>query len=532
MQDFSPINTNGWRHLMAEKDRMSSLRVVDLIRDEPRRVEKYSLSHAGIHLDFSKNLVNDRIARALLQLAAESPLAKHREAMFRGQNINLTEDRPVLHTALRALPATLEKDGIGHLSAGIAAQKARIKVISEQIRSGNWLGVTGEPITDVVNLGIGGSDLGPKMVCEALKEFAHPEVRCHFVSNVDGEVIRSTLKTLQPATTLVIVASKTFTTQETLLNARTAASWFQQALGLENPFASPHFIGVTASPENAVKEGLAQDNILEFWGWVGGRYSLWSSIGLAIAISTGYDTFEALLSGARAMDDHFRYQPFRRNMPVILALLGFWYGNVLGAESHAVIPYCERLGQLPFYLQQLDMESNGKSVSLDHKKIGYRTGPIIWGLTGTNGQHSFFQLLHQGTHLVPVDFIGVLRDPMSSPEHHRVLLANMLAQSSALMLGKQAPDLPAYRQYPGNRPSNVMLLDRLDAKTLGALIALYEHKVFVQGVLWHVNSFDQWGVELGKVLASSLLDADSDKSALDASTRALLTRVDATSREE
>ena len=503
----------------------------------PERAAHYQLEAAGLYLDFSRNLVSDEALALLTGLAEASPLAEHREAMFRGEAINTSEARPVLHTALRAGADELRTDGLGELAGEIETRRRRIGEISERIRTGEWLGVTGKPIRDVVNLGIGGSDLGPRLACEALKEFAHARIRCHFLSNVDGEPIRSLLAGLDPETTLVIIASKSFTTQETLLNAETAARWFrenfqeslQERAEIQNPFASPHFIAVTAAPERALAAGIPPGQLLQFDEWVGGRYSLWSAIGLSIAISIGFDNFNSMLNGARAMDQHFRQAPLARNMPVILALLGIWYANLLAAESQAVIPYCERLGQLPAYLQQLDMESNGKSVTRSGEAVATATGPIVWGGAGTNSQHSFFQLLHQGTHLVPVDFIGIAEDSLSAPEHHRALLANMIAQSSALMLGRQSGDLPPWRNYAGNRPSNVLLLERLTPQTFGALIALYEHKVFVQGSLWNINSFDQWGVELGKELARRLLE-DSGKdsgehSGLDAGSMALLAKL-------
>ncbi len=525
MQEFKITQTPVWQKLQTLASAISTQRICQMLNIDASRVEKYSLDQTGIYLDYSKNLISDEVMETLLQLADSSPLEDYRTAMFAGARINRSEQRPVLHTALRASPQELSAAGLESLIEPIQLQKQRIKELSDKIRSGQWLGATGKPITDVVNLGIGGSDLGPKMVCEALKEFAHDDIRCHFVSNVDGEVINSTLKNLNPETTLVVISSKTFTTQETLLNASTAAAWFERHLALSNPYASPHFIGVTASPDNAIKLGLPAEQLLEFWDWVGGRYSLWSSIGFAIAVSVGFEHFEALLEGANVMDRHFREAPLKANMPVLLALIGLWNSNFLKAESYAVIPYCERLVNLPFYLQQLDMESNGKSVTQHDKPVECDTGPIIWGLTGTNGQHSFFQLLHQGTHVVPVDFIGLTSDKLSSPEHHRVLMANMLAQSAALMTGRQDDTLPACRQYPGNRPSNMLILEELTPFNLGALIALYEHKVFVQGCLWNINSYDQWGVELGKELASNLLSSELDLSSLDKSTCSLLNRL-------
>lgn len=525
MKDFHITQLPGWQTLQTLASTIHNQRISRMLDEDDSRVERYSLHQAGIFLDYSKNLISDEVLATLLQLAESSPLAEYRAAMFAGDTINRSEQRPVLHSALRASKQQLLADGLASLVEPIQQQKQRIKSLSDKIRNGQWLGSTGKPVTDVVNLGIGGSDLGPKMVCEALKEFAHPAIRCHFVSNVDGEVINSILKSLNPETTLVVISSKTFTTQETLLNADTAAAWFKKHLGLNKPYASTHFIGVTATAENAIKLGLPQEHVLEFWDWVGGRYSLWSTIGFAIAVTVGYDHFEALLAGANAMDKHFREAPLEANMPVILALIGLWNSDFLGAESYAVIPYCERLVNLPFYLQQLDMESNGKSITQNDTPVDCKTGPIIWGLTGTNGQHSFFQLLHQGTHLVPVDFIGLAADKLSSPEHHRVLMANMLAQSAALATGRQDDSLPACRQYPGNRPSNMLILDALSPFNLGALIALYEHKVFVQGCLWNINSYDQWGVELGKMLTANLLSPDLDPSTVDSSTLRLVARL-------
>lgn len=525
-KDFDITSLGAWSRLTKLAKSIADVRIGELMSEDGNRLEKYSLKAAGLYLDYSKNLVGDQVMDYLFELVDESPLNACREAMFCGVAINVTEQRPVLHTALRADSAQLRMDGLKDIGEKIGEQKERMKIVSEKVRSGNWLGVTGKPMTDIVNLGIGGSDLGPKLACEALKEFAQANINCHFVSNVDGEVINSTLKPLNPETTLVIISSKTFTTQETLLNARTAANWLGTKLGLANAYASPHFIGVTASLDNAKSLGIPDSNILEFWDWVGGRYSLWSTIGLSIAISIGFDNFERLLAGAREMDVHFRETSSRQNMPVVLALLGIWYNNFLNAESHAVIPYCERLLNLPFYLQQLDMESNGKFVTLNNNQVSYPTGPIIWGLTGTNGQHSFFQLLHQGTHLIPVDFIGQLYDRLSTSEHHRVLMANMFAQSAALMAGKKDGELPPYRNYPGNRPSNTILMETLTPEVFGALIALYEHKVFVQGCLWNIDSFDQWGVELGKALANSLLSQEKASDRWDRSTRDLMSKLD------
>ncbi len=527
---YNPANTAAWNRLLElASETLSSdkgIAINQLFQEDNQRFEKYSLKAGELKLDFSKNLVNDDIWEQLINLAEQSPLETHRAAMFAGEKINNTEDRAVLHAALRST----ESDALSAEEKARAEQVERqlqaVKAVSEEIRSGSWTGSTGKPITDIINIGIGGSDLGPKMACNALEEYAHERINVHFISNVDGAQILSTLKKLDPETTLVSIASKTFTTQETMLNAKTAIQWFKDKLGLENPKNSAHFIGLTANPEAAINYGIPENQILEFSDWVGGRYSLWSSIGLSIAISIGFENFKQMLDGAREMDLHFQQAPLEKNMPVILALLGIWYSNFLNAQSIAIIPYCERLLLLPSYLQQLDMESNGKSTSLQGESVSYNTGPILWGQTGTNGQHAFFQLLHQGTRLAPIDFIAAVKDNLSNPEHHQVLLGNMLAQSSALMEGQAAPEGEQHRYYPGNKPSNTLLLNELSPKNFGALIALYENKVFVQGSIWNINSFDQWGVELGKKMANSLLDQGSSASNLDASTKALYDYID------
>ena len=495
---------------------------MDLFSADPNRVDNYSLTQGGLYLDYSKNLVADNSKQALLDLATASGLKQRIEAMFSGDKINTTEDRAVLHTALRDVePSEIKHKGVA-IGSAIQREQGHLEQFSERVRSGDWKGSTGKSIRSVVNIGIGGSDLGPKFVCSSLEEFAHSEIDFHFISNVDGACIRSLLKRLDPQTTLFIIQSKTFTTQETLLNAEAAISWCKRELGLANPQGSTHFVAVSAARAKAVAFGIQEQQIFEFWDWVGGRYSLWSSIGLPIALMVGFPRFKQLLEGAASMDDHFRHAPFDQNMPVLMALLGIWYSNFLGAESIAVIPYCERLGLLPSYLQQLDMESNGKSTRLSGERVSYATGPIVWGQTGTNGQHAFFQLLHQGTRLVPIDFIATVRDDMSYPDQHRVLLGNMLAQSAALMKGQSVDGDSPHKIYDGNRPSNTILLESLTPTNLGALIALYEHKVFVQGVIWNINSFDQWGVELGKKMATQLLDEQNNTDAsFDASTENL-----------
>ena len=528
--DYKPTATPAWKTLEQQAKKALQQNISDFFDQNPQRSSQMSVQSGELFLDYSKNLVSDKTWQALLELAAQSPLEQHRDAMFSGKKINTTEGRAVLHGALRAeigdqtvASAAAESDQRINL---VKQQLADVELVSEKIRSGQWLGSTGKAITDVVNIGIGGSDLGPKLACSALQEFAHPDIKLHFISNVDGAEILTTLNKLNPETTLVALASKTFTTHETLLNAKTARNWFAETLGLENAQSSSHFVGLTANRANALAYGIPADQILEFAEWVGGRYSLWSSIGLSIAISIGFDKFVEMLAGAREMDLHFQQAPLAENMPVIMALLGIWYSNFLGAQSNAVIPYCERLLLLPSYLQQLDMESNGKSTTLHGESIDYQTGAILWGQTGTNGQHAFFQLLHQGTRMVPIDFVAAAVDNLSNEEHHRVLLGNMLAQASALMCGQEAPEGEAYRYYPGNKPSNVLLLDQLSPKNFGALIALYEHKVFVQGSIWNINSFDQWVVELGKKMANQLLASDAGVQAeLDPSTTALFAHI-------
>ncbi len=520
---FDPTSTPAWQQLKPLAADANSENITDYFNQNPNRHQDYALRQEGLYLDYSKNLVSDKVRQCLTALAEQSPLKEKMAAMFAGERINTTEDRSVLHTVLRDLDGDDHVVDGANLTQAIAAELDKMDRFAESVRSGNWTGETGKAITDIVNIGIGGSDLGPKMVCKALEQYAHERINFHFISNVDGAEINSTLKRLNPETSLFIISSKTFTTQETLMNAEAALNWYQSQAGMANAQNSKHFIAVTANPANAKKYGIADNQIFEFWDWVGGRYSLWSAIGLSIALCIGMDHFKRLLAGAKAMDDHFRTAPYGQNMPVILALLGIWYSNFLGAETVAVIPYCERMGLLPSYLQQLDMESNGKSVNAEGEPIDYDTGPIIWGQTGTNGQHAFFQLLHQGTRLVPLDLIATISDPLSNPEQHRALLGNLVAQSAALMAGESGEGIPSYKSYPGNRPTNVLLMDELSPYNLGSLIALYEHKVFTQGIIWNINSFDQWGVELGKKLAKSLLsDSASQLSGFDSSTQALM----------
>ncbi len=514
-------DNDAWKKLERLAKTIRNDSIADYFRQDPDRAGKLTLEVGELYLDFSKNLIDEEVLPALLDLARISGLEAHRDALFRGEPINTTEDRPVLHTALRDPDGDFTvKDG--SVRRVVNEQLDRLETISGEIRSGTWKGCTNRPMTDVVNIGIGGSDLGPKMVVQALEEYASRSPKLHFLSNVDGAGMDALLSELCPETTLFIVCSKTFTTQETLLNAEVAAEWLKTGTENTDPWRSPHFIAVTADPGAALERGIHPDRILTFENWVGGRYSLWSAAGLSIAISIGHDHFRALLAGAHAMDSHFRAARPERNMPVILGLLGIWYNNFLQCETMAIVPYCERLSLLPSWLQQLDMESNGKSVTIDGSRVDYSTGPVVWGQTGTNGQHAFFQLLHQGTRLVPLDFIATVRENLGTARQHRVLLSNMIAQSAALMSGRTADD--PHRNYPGNKPSNTLLLQQLDPHSLGMLLALYEHKIFVQGTIWSVNSFDQWGVELGKELATMLLE-EKGSGKIDPSTESLLKRI-------
>jgi glucose-6-phosphate isomerase len=499
----------------AVKDRPLS----ELFAQDPSRFKSHSIKAAGIFLDYSKNLLDDTTMRLLLDLARERGVEAQRDAMFAGEKINFTERRAVLHTALRApLAADLQVDG-QYVSRDVHAVLERMHAFTDRVRAGDWLGYTDKAITDIVNIGIGGSDLGPKMVCRALRSFAHPRLQMHFVSNVDGHDLDAVLSRIDPETTLFIITSKTFTTMETMMNAQSARNWFLQhgdAAGL-----AQHFVAVSTNLTAVNAFGIHADNMFPFWDWVGGRYSVWSAIGLPIALAAGFDNFSAFLQGAHAMDTHFRNAPLDSNIPVILALVGLWNRNFVGCASLSIAPYLQDLELFPSFLQQLDMESNGKHVAADGAALEVATGPIIWGNAGTNGQHAYFQLLHQGTDITPVDFITALKPNHTLPEHHAALLANCFAQSEAFMRGKSADEVRAemqaqgipvadiealvpHRTFAGNRPSNTLLMDALNPATLGALIALYEHKVFTQGVLWGVNSFDQWGVELGKVMAKNI----------------------------
>jgi glucose-6-phosphate isomerase len=542
MSRQSLTRSSAWRALLVHHDVVDKTHMRDVFNEDPARAGKFSLQLGDLLLDYSKNRITEKTLELLAALARETSIEQFREQMFAGDAINLTEHRSVLHTALRNRsnqPVLI--DGTDVMPA-VNKVLRQMREFSDAVRNGAWLGYRGERITDIVNIGIGGSDLGPLMVCEALKAYQHPELKLHFVSNVDGTQISETLKLLRPQSTLFIVASKTFTTQETLTNAHTARDWFMRQAEDESAIAS-HFVAVSTNSKQVAAFGIDTANMFEFWDWVGGRYSLWSAIGLPIAIAIGMDRFEELLSGAHDMDQHFQQAPLEQNMPVLLALIGIWYHNFFGASSYAVEPYDQYLHRFPSYLQQLDMESNGKSVNRDGDPIGdYTTGAVLWGEPGTNGQHAFFQLLHQGTGLVPVDFLLPVHSHNPIGNHHTLLMANCFAQSEALMRGKTASEARAelttqgmpddelerllpHKVFAGNRPSNTLLFQQLDPHTLGMLIALYEHKVFVQGIIWNINSFDQWGVELGKQLASSIaeeLQNEVETTSHDSSTNTLI----------
>jgi glucose-6-phosphate isomerase len=515
-----------WQALERLRDKTANDRIRDYFTNDPQRFEKMSLRVGGLFLDYSKHHVSDEVLAKLIELADHSALVQRRAQMFSGDIINVTENRPVLHTALRNLSdEPVHVDG-NDVMPEINRTREQIKQFSEAVRNGEWKGYNGQRIKDVVNIGIGGSDLGPNMAVRALLKYRHPELHFHFVSNVDGTHIQKVLSRLDPATTLFIVSTKTFSTQETLLNAKTARRWFLENAG-EDADVGAHFIAASTNRKAAMEFGIREENVFEFWAWVGGRYSMWSSIGLPIALSVGFEGFIELLEGAHEMDRHFIEAPFAQNMPVLMALIGIWYINFVGAETQAIVPYDQALNQLPSFLQQLDMESNGKSVDIFGHSVNYKTGPIVWGQTGSNGQHAFFQLLHQGTRYVPIDFIASLKPEPGVEDHHFALLTNMLAQANAFMEGSQgnSKELSQHDPYscPGNRPSSTLLLDELTPKNLGALIALYEHKVFVQGVIWNINSFDQWGVQLGKRIAGEISERiDTNAADFDTSTQGLL----------
>src|SRR5258706_4090261 len=528
-----------WIALQQHYQEMQNVHMRDLFAQNPQRFAQFSLRFGDILFDFSKNRINEMTLSLLLDLARQANLDQQIEAMFTGQKINITENRAVLHVALRNRSnRPILVDGVDVMPE-VNRVLGKMRTFSEAVRSGTWKGYTGKSITDVVNIGIGGSDLGPKMVTLALAHYAQPGLHCHFVSNVDSTDLVETLKQVSTETTLFLVASKTFTTQETMTNAHSARDWFL-ASAKDEAAVAKHFAALSTNTEKVKEFGIDPQNMFEFWDWVGGRYSLWSAIGLSIAISVGMDRFEELLTGAHKVDEYFRMTPFEQNIPVIMGLLGIWYNNFFCAQTHAILPYDQYLSRFSAYFQQGDMESNGKSVTRNGELVDYSTGPIIWGEPGTNGQHAFYQLIHQGTKLVPCDFLAAAQTLNPLGEHHAILIANFLAQTEALMKGK-TPDevrnelkasgtpvtelLIAAKTFVGNRPTNSFLFQQLTPETLGSLIALYEHKIFTQGMVWRINSFDQWGVELGKQLAKVIepeLKGPEPVTSHDASTNGLI----------
>ncbi|MFS6938734.1 glucose-6-phosphate isomerase [Neisseria animaloris] len=530
-----------WRELWKHFDATKSLHMRDLFEQDPERAQRYWLEVGGLILDYSKNRITDETLVLLMQLARESGVPERIKQMFRGEKINATENRAVLHVALRnRTNAPILVDG-EDVMPQVNRVLSRMGEFAHEVRSGEWLGYTNQVITDVVNIGIGGSDLGPLMMCTALKPYGHPRLKMHFVSNVDGSQLRDVLEKVHPETTLFIIASKTFTTQETLTNALTAREWFLKYADEESAVAK-HFVAVSTNKKAVADFGIDTANMFEFWDWVGGRYSLWSAIGLPIMLYLGEENFIEMLNGAHLMDQHFFNAPLEQNMPVLLALIGIWYINYYGGGSHIIAPYDQHLHRLPKFIQQLDMESNGKQVTLDGQAVAHETAPIIWGETGINGQHAFFQLLHQGTHITPIDLIASLQKRSNLPGHHEILLANVFAQAEAFMRGKtpdevrielkeqgmdeaRIEELVPHKTFSGNRPSNLILMNKINPRNMGSLIALYEHKTFVQGIIWGINSFDQWGVELGKQLAKTILSELTGETAVqphDSSTERLI----------
>ncbi len=541
LKKINPTSTKSWQKLQNHFEQMRSVQMTTLFEKDSDRFNRYSIRLNDILLDFSKNIITDETLTLLLELAEEVDLSDAIAKMFDGEKINETENRAVLHTALRNRSGRPVATGGLDVMPEIVCVLNQMKAFSENIRSGQWKGYTGKSITDIVNIGIGGSDLGPVMVTGALKHYGQESLDVHFVSNIDGSHIAETLKPLNPETTLFMIASKTFTTQETITNALTARNWFLES-AKDEQLISKHFVAISTNEEKVKAFGIDPGNMFRFWDFVGGRYSLWSAIGLSIACYIGYDRFIELLEGAHKMDTHFKTAPFEKNIPVILALVGIWYNNFFGAESEALLPYDQYLHRFPAYMQQGNMESNGKYVDRSGNEVNYQTGPIIWGEPGTNGQHAFYQLIHQGTRLIPADFLAPAMPLNDMGNHHIILLSNFFAQTEALMKGKTkgevlkeltAGGLPdaeiekilPFKVFKGNNPTNSILYKKLTPKTLGNLIAMYEHKIFVQGVIWNIFSFDQWGVELGKQLAKNILpelENDDPVSTHDSSTNGLI----------
>ena len=537
-QAITPLTKRkAWKALGAHYKKISKIHLRKLFADDPKRGERLTLEAAGIFLDYSKHRINDQTIKLLLQLADESRLRERIEAMFSGEKINITEKRAVLHVALRAPQgSSILVDG-ENVVPGVHAVLDKMASFCDRVRSGAWKGHTGKRIRNVINIGIGGSDLGPVMAYEALKNYSERALTFRFVSNVDGTDFAEAVQGVDPAETLWVVSSKTFTTLETMTNAHTARDWTLGGLGGDEKSIAKHFVAVSTNAAEVTKFGIDTANMFEFWDWVGGRYSMDSAIGLSTMLAIGPDNFRAMLSGFHQMDEHFRTAPFKQNLPVLMGLLSIWYGDFFGAQTSGVFPYEQYMKRFPAYLQQLTMESNGKHVTLDGTPVNYQTGAIYWGEPGTNGQHSFYQLIHQGTELIPCDFIAFAQALHPVGRHHDMLLANVFAQAEALAFGKTPEQvkkegtsdwLVPHRVFEGNRPSNTILLDKLTPEALGKLVALYEHSVFTQGTIWHIDSFDQWGVELGKVLAQRIIpeieSATEPKLAHDSSTNSLIRR--------
>ncbi|MCL7946122.1 glucose-6-phosphate isomerase [Marinobacter sp. ATCH36] len=522
-QGSAPLTSRPeWQALTQHQAELANTHMRDLFRDDPDRASRFFISGGGLSLDYSRNRMTDDTMARLMALARSCGVPERTEAMFRGDHINVTEKRPALHVALRdSSGEPVQVDG-ANIAPEVEKTLNRMEQFVDEVLSERWQGYTNKPFTDVVSIGIGGSFLGPKLMSEALRPYWHGQLNCHYVANIDGTQIAEVLRRVNPETTLFLIQSKSFRTQETLENSKVARAWFLDNGGSENQIAK-HFVAVTANTPEAVRFGMSEENIFPMWDWVGGRYSLWSAIGLPVALTIGMKNFRALLSGANAMDRHFRTASLEQNLPVVMAMLGLWYNNFWGAETYTILPYDHYLRSLPAHLQQLDMESNGKSVTQNGEPLTYQSGPVIWGGVGANGQHAFHQLLHQGTRLIPADFIIPLETHNQVASHHVTLFANCLSQSRALMSGKNLDEAKAelaaegmsaeevdklapHKVIPGNKPSNTLLMDKSTPETVGALIALYEHRTFVQGIIWDVDSFDQWGVELGKQMGKGILD--------------------------
>ena len=541
LNKINPTKTQSWKNLVDHFKEMKGVHMKDLFADDPDRFNKYSIRFNGILVDYSKNIITEDTLKLLLKLTDDVGLRDALNKMFNGESINETEDRAVLHTALRNrinIPVCVNDKNV---MPEVNAVLSKMKDFSDKIITGEWKGFTDKKITDIVNIGIGGSDLGPVMVTECLRPYAKEGLEVHFVSNVDGTHITETLKQLNPETTLFLIASKTFTTQETMTNAFAAREWFLKC-AKDHAYVAKHFVALSTNIEKVEEFGIDKDNMFVFWDWVGGRYSLWSAIGLSIACYIGYENYAELLQGAFEMDSHFRETPFERNIPVILALIGIWYNNFFGAQTEVILPYDQYMHRFPAYFQQGNMESNGKSVDRNGNKVNYQTGPIIWGEPGTNGQHAFYQLIHQGTKMIPADFLAPAISHNRIGEHHNILLSNFFAQTEALLNGKTKEEvteelkrdgrsddeirkLYPHKVFEGNRPTNSILFNKLTPRALGSLIVMYEHKIFVQGVIWNIFSFDQWGVELGKQLAKRILpelEDDKQVDSHDSSTNGLI----------